>query len=465
MSKVVLPEGKADERIVLPSPADKLPPNPLLLGREPTSAAASSQRSSIASVDIPKEDKTLRNKLLKTDQWSFLTGVVSVDLQPAHILNTIRKATTGSEADVRKKEVEKLLNLQRILGIGKRFDLDCICNAFLLEANQHVWLDLYGAIAFIPIESQLDKILKLLNFANEIWQLEVEEYGTSRLSDRPLDITMEPQWQVLVLHPEAVCAERHPIRIRRHPYVFPADNPTKVHGSDPIIWDDYLPEDFILQRSSDGRKRVFVHGYTDENFQLPTRRKADEQISILAMIINASSKLEHAIEKKYPCYQNPSIVNLRNKCSDICRQFFFQPKLTGVHMKDGSSSSVQDRTPTPTQASKGLFSSEPGSSSTDTANSGADGSSDVNIMQGDEETFILSTSSSISSTADDGKVDGALGQDRMEVPAEDGLTNTEFRILSNKAVDPNLSAEERSRSAMLLLFGTQPYKVPGPSPF
>ncbi|THU80248.1 hypothetical protein K435DRAFT_503778 [Dendrothele bispora CBS 962.96] len=45
------------------------------------------------------------------------------------------------------------------------------------------------------------------------------------------------------------------------------------------------------------------------------------------------------------------------------------------------------------------------------------------------------------------------------------LTNTEFRILSNKAMDPNLSAEERGRSAMLLLFGTQPYKVPDPSPF
>ncbi|THU75702.1 hypothetical protein K435DRAFT_880330 [Dendrothele bispora CBS 962.96] len=50
----------------------------------------------------------------------------------------------------------------------------------------------------------------------------------------------------------------------------------------------------------------------------------------------------------------------------------------------------------------------------------------------------------------------------MEVPAEDGLTNTEFRILSNEAVDPNLSAEERSSSAMLLLFGTQ---LPDPSPF
>ncbi|THU88780.1 hypothetical protein K435DRAFT_865931 [Dendrothele bispora CBS 962.96] len=92
MSKVVLLESEAGEQIVIPSPADKLPPNPLLLGREPTSVAASSQRSSIASVDIPKEDKTLRNKLLKTDQRSFLTGVVSVDLQAAHILNTIRKA-------------------------------------------------------------------------------------------------------------------------------------------------------------------------------------------------------------------------------------------------------------------------------------------------------------------------------------------------------------------------------------
>ncbi|THU88775.1 hypothetical protein K435DRAFT_969348 [Dendrothele bispora CBS 962.96] len=454
-----------NERIVIPSPADKLPPNPLLLGREPTSVAASSQRSSIASVDIPKEDKTLRNKLLKTDQRSFLTGVVSVDLQPAHILNTIRKAKPGSEAEVRKQEVEKLLNSQRILGIGKQFDLDCICNAFLLEASQHIWLDLYGAIAFIPIESQLDIILGSLNDTNTIWQHLVEIYGDRALSDRPLVrvITMEPQWQVLVLHPEAVCAERHPIRIRRDPYVLPADNPTNAHGSDPIIWDDYLPEDFILQRSSDGRKRVFVHDNTDKNFQLPTRRKADERISVLAMIINAASKLEHAIEKKYPCYQNPTIVNLRNKCSEICRQFFFQPKPTGVHMKDGSSSSVQDRTPTATQVSKGLFSS----SSSDTANSGADGSSDVNMMQGDGEAFTasLSTSSDTSSTAalvDDGKVDGLLGQ---EVPAEDGLTNTEFRILSNKAVDPNLSAEERSRSAMLLLFGTQPYKVPDPSPF
>lgn len=42
-----------------------------------------------------------------------------------------------------------------------------------------------------------------------------------------------------------------------------------------------------------------------------------------------------------------------------------------------------------------------------------------------------------------------------EVPDEDGLTDSEFRIVSEQARDGRLSRKDRADAAMLMIFGTR----------
>ena len=44
--------------------------------------------------------------------------------------------------------------------------------------------------------------------------------------------------------------------------------------------------------------------------------------------------------------------------------------------------------------------------------------------------------------------------DAPETPDTDGLTDTEFRSLEEKAQDPRLDSKRRSDAAMLMIFGT-----------
>jgi len=60
------------------------------------------------------------------------------------------------------------------------------------------------------------------------------------------------------------------------------------------------------------------------------------------------------------------------------------------------------------------------------------------------------------------RVDGAHGSlDAMEapeppeVPDADGLTDSEFRIVSARARDPSLNKKDRADAAMMVLFGTR----------
>jgi hypothetical protein len=48
-----------------------------------------------------------------------------------------------------------------------------------------------------------------------------------------------------------------------------------------------------------------------------------------------------------------------------------------------------------------------------------------------------------------------LTDGESEAKDEDGLTDSEFQLVSKKARDPNLSGEERADAAMLMIFGNR----------
>ena len=74
-------------RVTIPAPT-KLPPIPSPTGLAPPSTAGGDSESSHHESN---ESKILRYRILTCDQRSFLTGSRRVDMQAAHIINTVRK--------------------------------------------------------------------------------------------------------------------------------------------------------------------------------------------------------------------------------------------------------------------------------------------------------------------------------------------------------------------------------------
>ncbi|KAG7087317.1 hypothetical protein E1B28_013294 [Marasmius oreades] len=62
-------------------------------------------------------NKSLADKLHRLDQRSLLTAAVSSDMDATHCINAVRRN------EYLKKDVERILNRQRILG-GDKFELD-----------------------------------------------------------------------------------------------------------------------------------------------------------------------------------------------------------------------------------------------------------------------------------------------------------------------------------------------------
>ena len=90
-------------RVTIPA-CKKLPPIPNPSGLVPSSTAGSDSQSSHRE---PKDSKILLYRLLACDQRSFLTGSCRVDMQAAHIINTVRKD------DRRKANVVSATNSSR----------------------------------------------------------------------------------------------------------------------------------------------------------------------------------------------------------------------------------------------------------------------------------------------------------------------------------------------------------------
>lgn len=96
-----------DKNIVdIPLASNRTPPNPLLGydGRDPAPPSATTTTSVTQSA--------LTHQVLFYDQRCLVTGAVSNQLRPCHLVNTIRiKDSSQEEKDALKKEVVSSLSL------------------------------------------------------------------------------------------------------------------------------------------------------------------------------------------------------------------------------------------------------------------------------------------------------------------------------------------------------------------
>jgi hypothetical protein len=259
---------------------------------------------------------------------------------------------------------------------------------YTVQSSLHCSLDLYAAIAILPTEDVLKSILQNLEESNLTWDLSIQRGGSGVYRPIFFPPYKAVPWQVLVLHPDAVCPEESPIAILANPTLGRVENP---------IWVNHYPVRFTLCDSNQ-KPRVFFHGDPgdaggDGLFPvLPTTRLHPESVCVMAAIINANSKLQHAKNFNYPCATDLNILALADLCEKIVTEFFKRPRRS---------------TPTP------------------------------NFEEDD---------------LSDGECNG-LGDSTPDEEWENGLTPSEFKILSKKARDPKLRANERADAAMLMLFG------------
>ena len=269
-----------------------------------------------------------------------------------------------------------------------------------VESSHHCWLDLYAVIAFLPTEDTLKTILQALKEANMRWDL-LSQLGYIKPVRPDFHPPQNVPWQILILHPDAICPEQSPIAILSNPALARVINP---------VWTLLFPVNFILSNAA-GRPRVFFHGDPGTGQSsipvLPTMRTNSESVSVMAAIINANSKLQYAMSHGYSCTMDQNIINQADLCKKIVQEFFKRPLPDDDELSD-----MDEDDPTP--------------------------------RPGDEH--------EVEDYGDDMDYEEAAACEQSD---EKDLTPKEYGVLSVRARNPKLSIEERTNAAMMMLFGPQ----------
>ncbi|KAF8436284.1 hypothetical protein L210DRAFT_3549265 [Boletus edulis BED1] len=391
MSFVTLDEDSNQLRVFIPL-VKKLPPNPhIARGTEPLQRALAAP-SETTDVDRerfiePREDKSLRHRLIAYDQMSFFTGSASADLQAARLIKTVRSNTA------RKKEVEDFLSQQRIHDPSSfRFLLDSPTNAILLEASLHVHWDRYGTFCIVPSESDAEAMLNTLTVLNTEWA----KSDPINAPVRPLDISQppfaNPRWDIVVLHPHALLPDRQPLVIAR-------DRTFYVQGQPPpmsrLTWTSWIAYDDNLR--SETPPHDPLPPFVVENVRSTLNQPI---LSSLAMVINAYYKLDQFM-RDHGSSASSRVRWFADQMSMLVTAIFYVPPHYPQVTACGTMSSVSH-----------------------------------------DENNVL---------------------DAVEPPetvADDGLTDSEFRLVAARARDPLLDPNQRADAAMMMLFGTRRHAKP-----
>lgn len=284
----------------------------------------------------------------------------------------------------------------------------CTTLMYTVQSSLYCFLDLYAAIAILPTRDILESILESLKASNLRWDTTVKQGFATPVRPGFQPPTKAVRWQVLVLHPDAVCPEGAPIAILKNPSLEKVANP---------VWVNHSAVRFTLCDSVD-QPRIFIHGDPGGECLipvLPTTRLENESVSVIAAVINANAKLQHAISNNYPSATDTDILALADLCHKIVAEFFTHPRRSS-----------------PTRQSERGFEDE-----------------GVWPAGGDVCMDYLSTFTHTSSR-DASNIDVVKSP---EEPDEKGLTRSEYKQLMQKVGDPDLGAEEKVQVATMMLFG------------
>ncbi|KAJ7682352.1 hypothetical protein DFH06DRAFT_1314569 [Mycena polygramma] len=265
---------------------------------------------------------SLSDKILWQDGRSLLTHAWAPSLQVCRLINPVRE---GEGKEQRMKELQEFLAKYRFFG-EKDLPLDCdsLQNAALLELTYRYDWEIYGSLAFLP--SNLESGLEILNESNKLWLMQTQfalKYGRP-LPMRPNEglpdsVFPEILWDVILPFPAFFHAEGNPLGI--------LSNPTPPRSELPAaapIWEQYMtrPDSIYLVDKEGNRRPPFTH---------ITSRTPEEELSVYAMILNADSKLKHALLSHLTL--PPGLQELAELVHTFVEAIFYDPLL---HLEDAT---------------------------------------------------------------------------------------------------------------------------------
>ncbi|CAA7260586.1 unnamed protein product [Cyclocybe aegerita] len=336
--------------------------------------------------------------------FSFFTGSPNADLQGCHVVN----AAHSRKDETTAKEIEEFLTKFCFDGL-EPFKLDGVANGILLEGSYHRHWDVYGTICFVPPLEQLQKIKGVLQSANRGWQNRTDYERKSvprQLSKGDFGVI---SWQALVLHPQALLPYNQPLPILTNP---PLVHSGQTPASSGRVWKIVL----LLYMS------------------LCVRPK--KVISILAMLINAQSKIDHACNT--PGYPRTAIVEQYHKIlTATLSEIFFEPtvppQLAAYDQRSAQDIGIEANTPS------------------------GRGSGQASTSTSPDVTALASQTLSIHDDIDD-----IAHPEQEDEDDEDDLTESEVGQMISKLRDPRTGAKDMSALVQLLARGKRPYESPEP---
>ncbi|KAG7087318.1 hypothetical protein E1B28_013295 [Marasmius oreades] len=332
--------------------------------------------------------------------------------------------------------------------------------------------DSQNGFAIVPITSQLQNILLLLQGANAHWDSMCCASG--EIVDRPLSFGKipafkNPTWRIFILKPRVWFNDGRSLDILQKPHLYSQDH------NIPSVWEPYvtLPADdhALLHHKTQNTERKFIHSCRhplQEDLDsgvayMPTTREESQNLSVLAFILNAEDKFCHAEKASFPMLQNPELQEASKLCGQIVDEFYYLLNLAALNT-------------TVTVRSSPRFSTLGRDGSQDSIDSvkssGSTGTVTATQMDVDQE----GQQESDDEDAEDEVFDGYM-QGEDEVDKEDGqvkvddedqpmfnsygreyLSVRESKMALAKVDDPNVPVRERVELFKLVLRGVQPFQ-------
>jgi hypothetical protein len=231
-----------------------------------------------------------------------------------------------------------------------------------------------------------------------------------------------PQWDVIVLHPHAMLPDGLALGIAQNRTFYVSGQPPPESK---VTWTWWITSGDRLCSSSLPNEYLPSFIATDVRVDLSW-----PAFSSLAMVINAHSKLDQFM-REHGASATPRVQKFAQLMSDLVTEIFFVPDgHYNVMMEAKTSVRIpqHDQSASPSQVVQG-----------------AGYESVVNPVYGTTERASVSS--------DEDEFPGMV--EAPEVPDADGLTDSEFRLVSTRARDSRLDGKERADAAMMMLFGTR----------
>ncbi|KAJ6585198.1 hypothetical protein B0H19DRAFT_1108747 [Mycena capillaripes] len=280
-----------NENIVVIPKITKNPHKNPLLNEKIKEVTPPPSLKSISSVGS-EHSATTKYRVLFRDQRCLLTGFVSADIQPCHLVNTIRTKKKTSRINL-KAQVEFILTRQGFNGRGV-FLLDTLADCIGLDVHWHGELDKRGYFCFSLPLKQLEDLIRILLESNREWRLraEYDRIAPRNLANVRRDIKKSGQNDPfvvdtlvpLILRPEVFLPDNQSILINTARTLrFPGEDiPPKTDPSLLVNFSCSPDHPFLTDHS----------GAPMTELSFRTTRTADDELSVFALIVNANAKLE-----------------------------------------------------------------------------------------------------------------------------------------------------------------------------